>query len=40
MNNQIEDIEFKIFIMCVSIIRYITDYIKHLEIGILHHLLI
>jgi zinc finger MYND domain-containing protein 10 len=40
LDAQIQDIEFKIFIMCVSMVRYITDYIKHLEIGILHHLLI
>jgi hypothetical protein len=40
LDKQIEDIEFQISIMCISIIRYITDYIKHLEIGILHHLLI
>lgn len=26
--------------MSISILRYVTDYIKHLEIGILHHLLI
>ncbi len=26
--------------MCLSIIRFITDYIKYLPIGIVHHLLI
>lgn len=40
LSSQVEDIEFKVFIMSISIVRYVTDYIKHLEIGILHHLLI
>jgi len=26
--------------MCLSIIRYITDYVKYLPIGIHHHLLV
>lgn len=37
---QIQDIEFNLFIMSISILRYITDYIKYLEIGIVHHLLV
>jgi len=35
-----QDIEFNLFIMSISILRYITDYIKYLEIGIVHHLLV
>ncbi|EGR28541.1 zinc mynd domain protein 10 [Ichthyophthirius multifiliis] len=38
-NEQIEDIEFKIGMMCISIIRFITDYVQYLPIGTLHHLL-
>ena len=30
LERQIEDIEFNLFIMSISILRYITDYIKHL----------
>lgn len=26
--------------MSISILRYITDYVKYLEIGIVHHLLV
>lgn len=26
--------------MSISILRYVTDYIKYLEIGIVHHLLV
>jgi hypothetical protein len=26
--------------MCVSILKYITDNIKELEIGVLHHLIV
>ena len=26
--------------MALSIIRYITDYVQHLEIGIVHHLIV
>lgn len=26
--------------MCISLIRYISDYIKYLPVGIVHHLLI
>lgn len=34
------DIEFSISMMCVSIIRFITDYIKYLPVSIGHHLLV
>lgn len=40
LEKQIEDIEFNLFIMSISILRYVTDYIKHLEIGIVHHILV
>lgn len=26
--------------MCLSLIRYISDYVRHLPIGITHHLLV
>lgn len=26
--------------MAISIIRYVTDYIQHLEIGVIHHLIV
>lgn len=35
-----EDIEFKIAMMCLSIIRYISDYVRYLPLGIVHHLLV
>lgn len=40
LGKQVEDIEFNLFVMSISILRYVTDYIKHLEIGIVHHLLV
>ncbi|KAL4477620.1 hypothetical protein ABPG74_002770 [Tetrahymena malaccensis] len=36
---QIDDIEFKICMMCISIIRFISDYVKHLPVSVVHHLL-
>ena len=34
------EIDFSIAMMCISIIRFITDYIKYLPIGIGNHLLV
>jgi len=34
------EIEFSISMMCVSIIRFITDFVKYLPVSIGHHLLI
>ena len=26
--------------MCISIIKYVTDYVKDLEIGVIHHIVV
>lgn len=36
---QIDEIELKIGMMCLSIIRFITDYVRFLPISVVHHLL-
>lgn len=38
--DQKSEIDFSIAMMCISIIRFITDYIKYLPVTIGHHLLI
>lgn len=35
-----ENIEYGIAMMCLSIIRFLTDYIKYLPVGVTHHLLV
>jgi hypothetical protein len=35
-----EDIEFSICMMCIAIIRFITDHIKNLPLNIIHHILV
>ena len=37
-NDQIEEIEFQLAIMSITVIRYISDYGKYLGISIIHHL--
>jgi len=37
-DEQYETIEFGIAMMCLSIIRFITDHLKHLPLHVLHHL--
>jgi len=37
---QIDDIEFSLSMMSMSIIRFITDHVKHLSVGVIHHLLV
>ena len=37
-NDQIEEIEFQLAMMCITIIRYISDYGKYLGIAVIHHL--
>ncbi|KAL4477618.1 hypothetical protein ABPG74_002768 [Tetrahymena malaccensis] len=36
---QIDDIKFKICMMCIYIIRFISDHVKHLPVSVVHHLL-
>jgi len=36
--DQCSDIEFKIQMMCLSIVRFVSDYIAFLPIGVLNHL--
>jgi zinc finger MYND domain-containing protein 10 len=37
---QIDDLEFSICMMCVSIMRFITDHVKHLPLNVVHHMLV
>jgi hypothetical protein len=38
--NQVNEIEFSIFIMCISMVKYVSDYVRELEIGVVYQLII
>lgn len=40
MDDQVKSVEFQIQMMCLSIIRFISDYIKHLPISVVHQILV
>ncbi|CAD8161362.1 unnamed protein product [Paramecium pentaurelia] len=40
IDEQFQNVEFQIQMMCLSIIRFITDHIKHLPINILHQIIV
>lgn len=40
MERQIGDIDFSCCMMSISIIRYVSDYLRFLEIGVIHHLVV
>lgn len=39
-NDQAFDINFSTAMMCLPIIRYLTDYSKYIPVSVLHHLLV
>lgn len=38
--NQLDEIEYGLSMMCLSVIRFITDHIKSLNLYVMHHLLV